>query len=261
MALKLNPQVAAKVAHAAGETGTAAMATMDQGTDSTELTVASTGTVSLRDAPGVSSDPTLSWPRLALAHGVGDLANAGFPNGAFVYDKEHVIAAFGQELTFLFASEPKLYWKENLPGPYNPNAAMPRIFVTEEQFKAEGLTDEWDEHTPPTVDRAMRMILLVKKPEGMPITTAEMDLGAEGIWLPCVYDVDKSAYREVARLVSQAFLGKCKGNPRALTFGLRCVKKTFKNSGQTANIPTMRVVAMTSPSLLEALEFNFAVEA
>jgi len=212
----------------------------------------------LRDAPGISSDPDFSWPRLALVHGVGDLANAGFPNGSFVYDKQHVVAAFGQELTFIFACEPKVYWKENLPGPYNPNGSAARVFIAKEQFRAAGLTEEWVDGTPPSVDRAMSMVLLVKKPEEMPVTTAEIELGDAGVWLPCLYDADKSAYREVARLVSTAFVGKCNGAPRALTFGLRCVKKTFRRSGQTANVPKMRVIETTGQAVLDRIRNKYA---
>jgi len=266
MAIKLNIKDAATVAQAdlvsdTQEQGTvsssSAVVTASADTEGA-MTVAEQGAMSLRDARGISAAPEFAWPRLALAHGVGDLANAGFANGAFVYDKQHTIATFGQEITVMFANEPKQYWKENLPGPYNPNGPMPRIFVSKEQFVAEGLTDEWVARTPPSVDPAMRMILLIKKTAEMPVTVAEVDLGDDGVWLPCVYDVDKSAYREVARLISTAFVGKCKAHPQALTFGIKCIKKPFKNSGQMANVPSIRVLEVTKQSTLDAIRNNYA---
>jgi hypothetical protein len=266
--MTLNPKARAKAAQENAEQNAAAGAMTPAAQPGSEMIHANEAQNSdmsnyqdvVSRARGISEDPTIHYPRLQLAYGVGDLANAGFAPGTCVIDGEFTLLAPTARTEMLFTVEPKTTWKEEIPGQYNPDV-MPRRFATLDEAHAENLSEKWDNatNTKPTVNKSLNMTILVKKSAGAPVHTADIDLGEHGVWLPCVYDADKSAHNNIVSTVSQAFLGKCKRNPLALTFEFFITRKQF-SSGNTTPVPNVKTLRMTEPALIAALQNALGID-
>ena len=128
-----------------------------------DLAPVNQGPVGLGEVSGEIDERDLKVPVLKITHGVGDLS-AVFNLGDLIINNTHKIAGRDEFVNMTVLSIRK-YYEENLP--YDANGPMPQMFNTKAEVVAAGLTTEWINNQPPSINEVGEMTLLLEQREGV----------------------------------------------------------------------------------------------
>jgi hypothetical protein len=198
-------------------------------------------------------------PKLEMVHGVGDLSEV-FAPGDIIYNGELKLAGKGEPIHMSVLSIRKFY-RESLP--YDPDRdVMARIFATAEEVAAAGLTSEWDDKTPPTVDKVAEMRVAIECPEGVDrelfpicvqVPTAEGKTAVMRFAL-AVFTVHRTSYAPVAKQVFSAAAMTLKGKLPAGRWRLATLRE--KRGGNVVTVPSFRLISRYTDPVVDYFYSN-----
>jgi len=153
-----------------------------------------------------TSEATLAIPPsyMKIAQPVGGLADAGFPRGAVVLDKEAQIAAIKEPIVMVVLSgSDRVYWKQ---WAYT-EGLLPQSYGSIQEAAAAGETIAWPPRgvagPGPTVAEAMDLTILVRKPDGCEDERFILKLDGQ-YYAPVYFTADKSLYKDMATTLARA---------------------------------------------------------
>lgn len=176
----------------------------------------------------------LSLPYLGMAYGVGGLSEAGFAPGSLVLGKEHLLAEKGEPIRLIVMSFEE-YFKEYVTSAEWTAGKRPRVFRTEEEAKAAGLSTRYNQDTGqlPQAPQAMVWTTLIEKPEK--VTCPLFCIEANGkAYAPAYFPLERSAYGAVRQDFGMAvkFILKARGIHTGV-WSVHTVLKTAKTGNKT----------------------------
>lgn len=195
---------------------------------------------------------------LNIAYGVGGLADK-FNPGSFILDREHLLVEKSKPLNLIILAAAS-YWKEYLSKEAFAAGAKSRIFQTEQEVLNAGGTTEWIDGNGPSFSKAVRLALLIEKPEGVLCPFFTTDIGGKK-WAQAIWNVDKSAYkRKGGKGVGGELFKTCKyvlnsrtelpENKRLLA-GYWSVTNVFEVvNGNNVPMPTLKLIGQNSAELI-----------
>lgn len=200
---------------------------------------------------------------LNIAYGVGGLADK-FNPGSFILDREHLLVEKGKSLNVIILAA-VTYWKEYLSKEAFAAGAKSRIFQTEDEVIAAGGTTEWIDNKGPSFSKAVRLALLIEKPEGVLCPFFTTEIGGKK-WAQAIWNVDKSAYkRKGGKGVGGELFKTCKyvlnsrteiPEAQRLLAGLWSITNVFEVvNGNNVPMPTLKLIGQNSAdTIAEILE-------
>lgn len=199
-------------------------------------------------------------PWMAVAHGVGKLAKAGFNPGDLVLAGEHLITAKGGKLSAVIISA-NIYWKEYLSQEAFQNNQRPRIFRSDKEAEAAGLTTRWsaDGHGP-QCSPALELRLLIEKPKDLVCGLFGLEIDGKQ-FAPALMSLDKKAYwTSGAPIVQTARYSLRTRGFMSATWELWTSYEASKNSKNSAWVPRFRLSGYNSDGFINAAKTALGVE-
>lgn len=201
-------------------------------------------------------------PSLKLIGKNGD-KDGKFTPGTWVLNKEiQFTKAAGEPLQLVILENPVKFFQEHVQ--YDPdNQVIKKRFRTLEDVHAAGLTVDWDNvtNTPPTADRAARVILLILKPEtytgetGFGMTIEGLGNCAVASWLLA----NASAYKYAARRIFSVLRDDLNGRPiRSLLWTMR--SELVKMGKFPVMAPIMMPTKTLSQEVQDTLKATFNLQ-
>jgi len=227
--------------------------TMDDAPTTQEVATTTDGTMELGAVQGDVSPEDIYLPRLQMAYGVGKLSE-NFAPGDFVLGEDNLLCHKGEELRIIFLHVNQ-YWKERLTNDEYQAGLTPRTFATEKEVIAEGETTRWIGNQGPKFNKALGMKMLIEKPDdlvcgmfGVPIAGKE--------WAPAQWDIDKSAYTRVSRVLLPAaqFSLKARGLLSA-TFSLS--SRTDRMGQNMVPVPILKLAEHNTDEVIAEIKAAF----
>lgn len=212
------------------------------------------------DIRGVDEGERIELPSLKLTYGVGGLADAGYNDGDWVINGDTQVGSRKDPLIVTVVDAQK-YWKEYLA--WDPSGAnRPRIFASEEEARAAGLSTRWQGSVGPQASEAARFNLLVQRGKDVVSGLFANLLGDEDEWLACEYYVDKGAYRGTFPNVFNATQLSLRSLRLPLQGGIFELgsrrEKTASNNSRT--VPYMRYIGAHDLKKAKAIRTLFSIE-
>lgn len=214
--------------------------------------------MSLEGGPVNISMSGISMPWLAIAHGVGKLAKAGFNPGDLVLSGEHLLASKGAPINIVVVQFEQ-YWKQYLSQDMFNQGLRPMVFKTEAEAQAAGLRTQWENNVGPEVSPAMDWFMLIEKPKDImcALFGAEID-GVE--YAPALMSIDKQAYKAVAgTFLTAAKFSLSKRGIYSAKWELK-TKLTVSKTGNSTWVPTVKLIAYNPESFVTKLKALFSSE-
>lgn len=197
----------------------------------------------------------LKLPTLKIAHGVGKLSET-FNPGDWVLADTNLLAKKGEAIEVVILGT-RSYWKEYTE--FVPGGPQPRQFFTKKEVLEAGGTTEWTDGVGPTFNRAMEIMMLVRKPKDLICALFGVDVGAH-TYAPAQWYVDKSAYRTVAPTLESAAAFSLR--KRGLESGVfKLTTKSVKaKSGNLVVVPSIELGSHLTDAELTQLHDNFGMK-
>lgn len=202
-------------------------------------------------------------PRLNLVNGSSKLATEmDFPIGAFVVEKEVVVAEKDQTLTAVVLNLVKSY-QQKLP--YGESDELPLRFRTEEEVKENGGTTKWSEEAVEEgrfYQKRADLVVAILAPEGL--DESELHRFPEELdgsrWGRFVFTVAGGGYQTLAVPAITAACGKLKnrGGLAAGLFEIKGVKKS--GNGNTWYVPQARIIDIVTDEAQLAFFSNLVAD-
>lgn len=203
------------------------------------------------EVTGEFDQTDIKIPKLEMVHGVGDLSTS-FTPGDLIYNGDTKIAGKGEPIHLSVLSIRK-YYRESLK--YDPDREiMPRVFATAEEVQAAGLTPEWDDKTPPTVDKVAELRIAIECPESETIDRELFPIcieleGKVMRFALAVFSVHRTSYSPVAKQVFSAAAMTLKGRLPAGRWRLATLRE--KRGGNVVTLPSFRLVSRYTDPVVE----------
>ena len=198
----------------------------------------------------------ISMPWLAIAHGVGKLAKAGFNPGDLVLSGEHLIATKGVPVNIVVV-QCEQYWKQYLSQEMFNQGLRPQVFKTEAEAQAAGLRTQWENNMGPEVSPAMDWFMLIEKPKDLicALFGAEIE-GSE--FAPALMSIDKQAYKAVGgAFLTAAKFSLAKRGIYSAKWELKTRLQVSPKTGNSTWVPAIRLIKYNSPEFVTQLKAMF----
>ena len=212
----------------------------DDGQENNKALAVISGTMALGEIAGDDggdSGADIQLPRLQIAYGVGQFADAYNP-GDLILAKDTVLVKKGEPIRLILLSV-YVYWKEYMTPEKRAEKRDSKVFLTKKEVLDANETIDWVNGVGPTFSRACNLKMFIEKPDGLESGLFGIDIGSK-VYAPALVDFDKTAFRRVYPIIKTA--AKFSLRNRGLTSGIFELKtRTEPVNGNATVVPNLRL--------------------